>query len=151
MRKCVGHSRLYGVNIRPMARSDAAVRRAIDGLKLDDVLSRVIAERQWTEQQAQEALVWYRNFLWLTHKHGDNPFLAINQDSDYLWHAHITFTKRYSRDCKSIFGRFLDHTPTAGELRKRDRELFDASLRLYEAEFGTPPPNPVAECYVARP
>ena len=130
-----------------MARSDASVRRAIETLKLDDVLSRVVEERRWTERQAKEALIWYRNFLWLAYKHRSSRILAINEDSDHLWHAHIMFTKRYSRDCERIFGRFLDHTPTSRELTKDNRKLFDLALRWYEEEFDMAPPRPIGECY----
>jgi len=130
-----------------MARSAASVRRAIEALKLDDVLSRVIEERHWSETQAQEALVWYRNFLWLAYKHGKKSVHAINEDSDYLWHAHITFTKKYSRDCDRIFGGFLDHTPVAKGFAEQNRKLFDRSLHWYEEEFDESPPNPVIECY----
>jgi hypothetical protein len=135
-----------------MARSAASVRRAIDTLKLDDVLSRVVEERHWTEGQAKEALIWYRNFLWLAYKHRNSRLLAINEDSDHLWHAHITFTKRYSSDCDRIFGRFLDHTPTRGGLRGltgQNRKLYDLALRWYEEEFDSTPPKPSPQCYTA--
>jgi hypothetical protein len=131
-----------------MARSALSVRIAIDTLKLDDVLSRVIEDRHWTEAQANEALAWYRNFLWLAYKRADSRILAINKDSDDLWHAHITYTKRYSADCRRIFGRFLDHTPIAGGLSNRNRKLFDQALEWYQEEFDAIPPVPIGVCYI---
>lgn len=130
-----------------MARSESAVRRAIDGLKLDDVLARVIDERRWPEERAQEALLWYRRFLWLSYKHWKTGVHAINRDSDELWHAHITYTRKYSRDCEQIFGRFLDHNPVAGRLTPQDRKLLDQSVEWYREEFQAPPPDPIGQCY----
>src|SRR5712692_4012301 len=85
--------------------------RSIDTLKLDDIVSEVRKERKWSADTAQKAELWYRRFLALSYAEKPRPAFGISKLADHVWHAHITSTARYRRDCQRIFGGYLDHTP----------------------------------------
>jgi hypothetical protein len=115
-------------------------RRVIQKLKLDDIAKAVAKTEKWTRTQRDDAVRGYHAYLWLRlqHDQGRGLFLAIDKNSDKIWHAHIISTVQYQRDCDRIFGRYLDHTPfphpvlTASQQRR-----FDKDQEEYAAECKT--------------
>ena len=116
--------------------------RKIDALKLSDIVAAVRRERGWSARTAQDAEIWYRLFLAMSKKKGGSAAFGIEENSDHIWHEHITSTKRYRRDCKEIFGKFLDHTPGRP---KNWKAKLARSTREYDKAFGIHPPN-VSTC-----
>jgi hypothetical protein len=118
--------------------------RSIDTLDLDDIVREVRRERKWSAATAEKAELWYRRFLAMSHKQNGRPVFGICKLSDYVWHAHITSTARYRKDCQRIFGRYLDHTP--GKPAGWQRRLA-ASSGAYQKTFHLKVPYFVICCY----
>jgi hypothetical protein len=116
-------------------------RRIIQNLKLDDIAKAVAKSEKWTRKQRDDAVRGYRAYLWmrLQRNEGLGLFLAIDEKSDKIWHAHIISTIQYQKDCDRIFGRYLDHTPfphpglTASQKRKfvKDREDYVVECKTW--------------------
>ena len=90
----------------------------------------------WSEDTVLQAEKFYRQFLHL------NLIQVVqrpvpNTLADAFWHAHILDTRRYRKDCQSVFGYFLDHNPGFGardDIEERDRafkETMGASNTLF--------------------
>jgi hypothetical protein len=118
--------------------------RSIDTLKLDDIVSEVRKERKWSADTAQKAELWYRRFLALSYEEKPRPAFGISKLADHVWHAHITSTARYRRDCQRIFGGYLDHTP--GKPAGWQRRLA-VSKGKYKKRFKKAVPYFVICCY----
>jgi hypothetical protein len=69
-----------------------------------------------------------------------DPFLPPSLEIDFIWHAHILDTKKYSEDSVRIFGHYLHHDPYFGLNGKEDENLlirsFGLTQQLYYEEFG---------------
>jgi hypothetical protein len=115
----------------------------IDNLNLRDIVAAVRKRRRWSAHTAQEADRWYRLFLAMSQKKGGTAEFGIYPGSDYIWHEHITFTKRYRADCEKLFGKFLDHTP---ERPKSWRAMLKTSAAEYDAAYGVHPPDVFTCC-----
>lgn len=116
-------------------------------MKLDDIVERVRRERKWSPKQAADAELWYRRFLALTVQNGGRPIFGISEKSDYLWHEHITFTRRYRNDCARYIGRFVDHNPTTPGMRKRLKSRLEHAKALYVKAYGSHPIDMSVPCY----
>jgi hypothetical protein len=117
-----------------MNREDA--QEAIYGYKLDDIVDILKKQKGWTNREADLAEKWYRNFLWLSYVHIEHPVQAIVRYSDDLWHAHMLYTRRYREFVVPVFGRFLDHTPISGPVKRSYVQEFERAMNWYDAEFG---------------
>jgi hypothetical protein len=101
---------------------------------------RLARENGWALAEADRVLGEYRRFCYLavTAGHPVTPSDAVDQ----AWHLHLTYTRDYwERFCPGILGRPLHHGPTAGGSAEQQRffEQYAATLKSYEASFGTPP------------
>jgi hypothetical protein len=123
-------------------------RSVIQKLKLDDIAKAVAKTEKWTRTQRDDAVRGYRAYLWLRlqHDQGRGLFLAIDKNSDKIWHAHIVSTVQYQRDCDRIFGRYLDHTPVPHPvLKASQKRRFEKDQQDYVAEckiWGRTPMKP---------
>jgi len=113
------------------------IQHEVFKLDLSEVTSSMISRHGWSEDEAQDAEKLYRNFLFLVSKYSNKTTLVPSHDIDMYWHEHILFTKKYFKDCDSIFGSYFHHDPSltadgAGDLRK----LFDNTQELHNKEFG---------------
>lgn len=130
-------------------RTPKQVRNAIQRLDLDEIVGKGMVLHGWRRARAREADLWYRNFLWLCYKHGA-PLAAIGKDADDLWHLHILDTRKYAADCRSVFGRFLNHHPLYGEPTAQDRAVFARTKELYRREFKKLPKALIHVSYSSR-
>lgn len=93
----------------------------------------------WTQQQVDEAELWYKRFLHLIHAH-PNASVVPNYPIDTIWHQHILDTRAYADDCQNIFGCFIHHFPYFGirgdEDKKNRDDAFDLTNMLYREHFG---------------
>jgi hypothetical protein len=91
----------------------------------------------------------YRRFLTL-HLHYPERTLVPSALIDLVWHYHILDTRKYAEDCDRIFGYFLHHDPYFGvggeENRRANLDAWDATLELWEEEFGEPLIGPAHRC-----
>ena len=69
-----------------------------------------------SEEEIQESLAEYKKFLvsCLEEDGKHEP----NKLADYSWHSHILDTKNYTKDCQTIFGRYLHHFPYVDKISK---------------------------------
>jgi hypothetical protein len=91
----------------------------------------------------------YRRFLTL-HRLYPEVTLVPSALIDLIWHYHILDTRKYGADCDRIFGYFLHHDPYFGtgseESRRENMEAWEATLVLWEKEFGEPLLGPSHRC-----
>ncbi|WP_454722378.1 MULTISPECIES: glycine-rich domain-containing protein [Cupriavidus] len=96
--------------------------------------------RVWHPEMASIAVDYYRNFLWLLRKYGENEVLAPSTEIDEIWHHHILDTYKYHEDCRAIFGTYLHHYPYFGMRGATDsvalEDAFARTQRRYHEEFG---------------
>jgi hypothetical protein len=116
----------------------------IDSLDLRDIVSAVRKQRRWSPETARVIDRWYRLFLAMSYKNGGIAQFGLEERADYVWHEHITSTKRYRQDCEKIFGKFLDHTPGRP---KGWTDLLEKSNAEYVAAYGIRPPNAATCCF----
>lgn len=116
--------------------------RAIEELDLEPMVAKCRENHLWSDEEAEEAVMWYRNHLRLCYLYPDRAISAISREADQLWHSHILDTIRYREDCQRIFGSFLEHRPIYGEPTEDEHAAFEDTLRLYEEVFGRRPSHP---------
>jgi hypothetical protein len=112
----------------------------LENLDLSSVERRLIDRYSWDSTDAKEAVRRYKNFLRLLLKYPDQ-ILAPAPDMDEAWHNHILFTREYMRDCESLFGSYLHHSPALSSDPKEKKVMEDAQTRtseLYIKEFQEP-------------
>lgn len=114
---------------------------SIQELNLDNVRRKLMEEepegKGWTLEQATEAELWYRRYLTLCLKYGQESIVP-NYAIDMFWHQHILDTRAYAVDCQNVFGEFMHHFPYFG-LNGDKGELecaFVKTNQLYRIEFG---------------
>jgi len=110
----------------------------IEALDLTPMIERVMKEKRWTRRMAETAAHFYRNYLFLVKKYGDDiPTLGPTKQMDEIWHAHILYTRDYRAFCEKVFGGYLDHQPNS-EDHEMTGENLNILLSLHEKEFGEP-------------
>ena len=112
----------------------------IKDLDLGFLEERLIDLKGWSEDEAQESVRRYKNFLILLTRF-PRAVLAPAADIDDAWHEHILHTVEYTRDSLHIFGEYLHHAP-ARKSRPEEKALMKEALALtsilYQKEFGEP-------------
>ena len=81
----------------------------------------------------------YQKFLFLAKTYGG---VVPSHAVDKLWHNHILDTTLCVADSQAIFGRYLHHQPSYGDIAgdaNRLASLKDAMMVHYRAHFGEPP------------
>ena len=79
--------------------------------------------------------------MYLLYKYHNTEYQIVPSiEVDEIWHHHILDTRKYSEDCKKIYGFFMHHFSYFGRWNKKDqRELekaFAITQKLYFEEFG---------------
>lgn len=104
------------------------------------VIDRLIKIEHWKPKHAKAAVAYYKNFLCLKKKYGDQFQLPPSYEVDEAWHAHILHTKDYHEFCQDIFGGYLHHHPHIAEEAQHDKsyldKLFQKTQELHLQEFG---------------
>jgi hypothetical protein len=122
-------------------RLDEALRRTA---RLDFTMlkEKLVEERGWTMEFADEVEDLYRKFLALNAYYPDRKVCPTGPVDDF-WHAHILDTRAYAADCDLLFGRFLHHFPYFGMRGPADRadleQTFQESVELFIIHFGIDP------------
>ncbi|MEZ0241902.1 MAG: hypothetical protein ACAH11_00895 [Sphingomonas sp.] len=103
--------------------------------------NRLARENGWRTDHAERVIEEYKRFAFLAVTAGQEvtPSDAVDQ----AWHLHLTYTRDYwDRFCPEVLGCKLHHGPTAGGGGERQRhfEQYAATLKAYEAAFGSPAP-----------
>lgn len=71
-----------------------------------------------------------------------NEMLSPSEQIDTVWHFHQTYNLEYTTFCAKNFGKFIDHTPTAGGIQSKNMylTLYCNTLEFYEFLFKRSPP-----------
>ena len=98
--------------------------------------------RKWSPAEAEVALQYYKNFLFLNKKYLDEfPIIPPMLEVDEIWHHHILDTRQYINDCNQIFGYYFHHHPYFGTRNHADTANLDTAFqltqKLHESEFGS--------------
>ena len=93
---------------------------------------------QWQPALAEICIMLYKRFLWLLIKYPEAK-LVPTRDMDEVWHNHILYTKNYTQDCLSLFGRYIHHVPSDPDDSQEMSSVlaqFEETKKLYFQEFG---------------
>lgn len=98
--------------------SEAEIRKKIEELDLTIVAWKLHLPPEkdglgWSIEKVAEMIQQYRGFLFVIWKFPDDIAVPTH-DLDEVWHTHILFTDKYKKDCKHIFGKYVDHNPNLG-------------------------------------
>jgi uncharacterized protein (TIGR04222 family) len=102
------------------------------------------AKQNWSPFFTERVVAEYRKFLLLCciSPNGASPSQAV----DEAWHLHLTYTRSYWTDlCKNTLNKDIHHHPSRGgdEEDHKHRDWYAETLLLYEAVFGSPPPDDI--------
>jgi len=121
--------------------------RAIDEMDLSMVKMKLCLPMEkegkgWSQEEAEEAELWYKRFLKLRIITG-NVGIVPTKVIDEMWHAHILDTRAYHQDCQKIFGHYLHHFPyfglRGGEDAAKLQSSFHETCALFTKHFGESP------------
>jgi hypothetical protein len=94
---------------------------------------------EWSEEKAILGELEYKRFLTLIKRYPDEKFVP-NKLMDEMWHRHILDTAAYRKDCRDVFGVFIDHYPYYGLNGVEDKANLDQDFLktkvLYQINFG---------------
>lgn len=118
----------------------------IDNIDFSSIIEKLCSAdrllcRKWSPIEAEVAIQYYKNFLFLNKKYIDEfPVIPPMLEVDEIWHQHILDTRRHINDCNKIFGYYFHHFPYFGTRNHSDKENLDTAFqltqKLHEAEFG---------------
>nr|RNJ65713.1 MAG: hypothetical protein EDM05_29610 [Leptolyngbya sp. IPPAS B-1204] len=104
---------------------------------LGPVAQRLSQTEGWSDQQIEQAMVRYRQFLFLFQQYPDQEFVP-DRETDSVLHAHLE-TDQYVRDCQILFGADLLHENGFGTRGEVDRcswlERFNYTKALIQQHF----------------
>lgn len=116
--------------------------RLAGGLDFTMLKAKLVEERGWTAEFADEVEDLYRKFLSLNARYPDRKICPTGPIDDF-WHAHILDTRAYASDCDLLFGQLLHHFPYFGMRGPADRadldRTFRDSMELFIVHFGIDP------------
>jgi hypothetical protein len=95
----------------------------------------------WNREFAMRAIGEYKKFLFLGLV-ADFP-VTPPKVIDQVWHEHLLFSRGYREFCDQVLGREFDHHPElvpVDQQTARFQAQYDATLALYQSEFGGEPP-----------
>lgn len=105
-------------------------QKALQELDLSDVVAQVQEELGLSESDALRAEELYKQFLTLCFKYPEKQVVPPKL-ADFVWHEHITDTRKYEADCNQLFGKFMHHVPT----KESSTNAYEETKSLYQQEF----------------
>lgn len=109
--------------------------RMIRRINLTQIMEKVKAENNWSDDEANKHLANYRKFLWLLGMR-ISPTPIPNKEIERFWHAHILDTQKYAHDCNKVFNRIIHHKPTY-RTKKTSAKRVRSTIKLFKEHFGT--------------
>ena len=102
-------------------------------------IDKLMDEQGWDKHFAEQAVGEYLRFAYLACI-SPTP-VGPSRVIDAVWHLHLTFSRDYWQCfCPQALGRELHHEPSGNDDLPRMQQQYQATLALYEQEFGTPAP-----------
>src|SRR5271170_3643124 len=108
--------------ILPLAMDELRTRFTAFSQSLDlaPIKYKLIKEKGWTLDRANEVEPQYKAFLFLIGAKVRGEFVPTF-DVDEMWHTHILDTRKYMMDCALHFGEYIHHYPYLGMKDEDDR------------------------------
>lgn len=115
-------------------------RSYLDSINFTPIVNRLIKEKNWLKEEAEDSLELYKRYLLLQKKYGSQYYLVPTPDIDEIWHAHILYTEDYHQHCQQMFGKYFHHRPEEPILQDSYpsdlKKMFDDTQELYFKEYG---------------
>lgn len=107
-----------------------------------DFIHRGIATRLGiSQEQAEEDFDELLKFLCLSSTNRVGSY-GMPPTIDPIWHEFILFTREYHKFCKTLFGRYLHHTPNLTKADEINSEVgYQSFLEDYRAIYGKAAPQ----------
>ncbi|RYG59924.1 MAG: hypothetical protein EON60_08905 [Alphaproteobacteria bacterium] len=113
---------------------DTTFEQRLAKLDLSAVMKHVAADTGLPASDLERAEDLYRKFLTLRASFPGTSFVPPRL-VDFVWHAHISFTRKYMGDCELLFGEYLHHNPAAED--EDMSPLYESiTIPAYQSEFG---------------
>ena len=112
--------------------ADLSFEQRLAKVDLTRIMARVESETGMSGETLARAEQLYRQYLTLRHRFPMDsmvPPVIV----DYVWHAHMEFTRQYMADCESLFGGYLHHEPSDVDTTA---EYESVTVPAYASEFG---------------
>ena len=103
--------------------------------------ARLAADNGWTHYHAEQVVIEYKRFLYLTMRAGHA--VTPSDPVDQAWHLHLSYTRSYWDDlCAGILKQRLHHDPTEGGVEQQARfiDQYERTIDSYRRIFGHNPP-----------
>jgi hypothetical protein len=120
--------------------NDPAMAKAwsVDLRDVEYFLTTYEAGPQLLPAYVERAVELYRMFLAIKVRHWKQR-LVPSEPVDDVWHSHILMTYQYRKDCKFLFGKYLDHDPMYGSRSWAERLTYNrdkiATVELMNKHF----------------
>jgi len=141
---------MHPVVAEPNALTETPLWEKINGLDLEPIKFKLIAEHDWKLELADKVEKQYKQYLFLTETAETEDGIPPTKLIDEFWHQHILDTKKYAEDCERIFGRFIHHFPYFGLRGMEDFKSFtkagENAKRLFKDVFDESPYGNLAGC-----
>lgn len=128
------------------------ITKLVNSIDLEPIVYTLVCREdgpKWSLNKAKLVEQWYRQFLILSSVKPDTQIIPT-KSIDIFWHTHILDTKKYMRDCDTIFNGYFHHFPYLGLRSKKDAEAaskaFHETLSLFEQYFQKLPYDEYARC-----
>lgn len=121
------------LNVEPMSNG---LLDQVMNLDLTKVKTRLV-KNQVKEETAETAVQEFKRFFFLAGT--QNLALVPSRAIDEVWHEFLMFTKDYAESCERLFGKFIHHEPSIGNLDEDSLQLdkvFSMTAKLYKNHFG---------------
>ncbi|MBD2463593.1 glycine-rich domain-containing protein-like [Oscillatoria sp. FACHB-1407] len=117
--------------------NQAAFMVRLQGLNLSPIAYQLMHSDEgsiWSQQQINEAIAAYKQFLFLIYCYPNQP-LVPTEAIDRVWHHHVLDTQKYAEDCQFLFNRFIHHFPYFGIRGEGDRQQWQTAVTKTQALF----------------
>ncbi|MEG4146083.1 hypothetical protein [Microcoleus sp. Pol12B5] len=122
-----------------------AFEARLSALDLTPIINKLTDEREdicWSSERVLRVAESYRQYLSLKF-YFPSETIVPTKEVDTFWHTHILDTRKYAKDCDSLFGSFLHHFPYFGSRGVEDRrnleQAFSQTRELYRLCFNSDP------------
>jgi hypothetical protein len=112
---------------------DTTFESRLAKLDLTNPMKLVAMESGMSHEELATAEDLYRKFLTLK---AENPEMELTPPVivDYVWEAHLKFSRQYMADCDMLFGEYMHHNPQMEEGKLE--APFAATRELFQKNYG---------------
>jgi hypothetical protein len=123
---------------------ESTLDSVVESINLSKVKNKLMLPKpeegeEWSEEKSDLVEFENKRFLTLIKRYPDEKFVP-NKLMDEMWHRHILDTAAYRKDCRDVFGVFIDHYPYYGLNGVEDKANLDQDFLktkvLYQINFG---------------